>query len=146
MSVNPRNILFLDTNILVYAFDISAGFKHDLAAQLVKSCWEDETGCLSIQVLQEFFVTVTRKLASPLDQQTAKQIVVDLTNWQVHAPATSDFLQAIELQQEHQISFWDAQVIQSATALGCSQLLSEDLNSGQWYGSVQVINPFISSD
>ena len=78
MNVEPQAVYFLDTNILVYAYDRSAGQKHALAGQLMEACWENENGCLSIQVLQEFFVTVTRKLAMPLEYQTARQIVADL--------------------------------------------------------------------
>jgi predicted nucleic acid-binding protein len=146
MNVEPQAVYFLDTNILVYAYDRSAGQKHALAAQLMEACWENENGCLSIQVLQEFFVTVTRKIAMPLDYQTARQIVADLAQWRLHAPKASDLLQAIDLQQSHQLAFWDAQVIQSAASLGCKQVLSEDLNHGQMYGEVQVINPFKEMD
>jgi predicted nucleic acid-binding protein len=146
MNVDPQVTYFLDTNILVYAYDRSAGRKHSLAAQLVEACWENENGCLSIQVLQEFFVTVTRKIATPLDPQTARQIVADLAQWRLHAPDASDLLQAIELQQNYQLAFWDTQVIQSAASLGCKRLLSEDLNHGQVYGEVQVVNPFREQD
>ena len=96
MNVDPQVVYFLDTNILVYAYDRSAGQKHDLAVQLMEACWEYENGCLSIQVLQEFFVTVTRKIAAPLDPQTARQIVADLAQWRLHTPEASDLLQAIE--------------------------------------------------
>jgi len=143
MSVDPKVDYFLDTNILVYAYDLSAGSKHSLAAQLVEGCWENENGCLSLQVLQEFFVTVTRKIITPLEHQTARQIVSDLTHWRLHAPKASDLLQAIDLQQIYQLAFWDALVVQSAASLSCKQLFSEDLNHGQVYGEVQVINPFM---
>ncbi len=142
MSADPKVDYFLDTNILVYAYDISAGQKHTLAAQLVQGCWDNENGCLSLQVLQEFFVTVTRKIMPPLDHQTARQIVADLTQWRLHAPKAADLLQAIDLQELYQLAFWDALVIQSAASLGCKQLFSEDLNHGQAYGTVQVVNPF----
>ena len=142
MSADPKVEYFLDTNILVYAYDNSAGQKHTLAAQLVQGCWENENGCLSLQVLQEFFVTVTRKIMPPLDLQTARQIVADLTQWRLHAPKAADLLQAIDLQELYQLAFWDALVIQSAASLGCKQLFSEDLNHGQAYGTVQVVNPF----
>ena len=102
----------------------------------MESCWENENGCISIQVLQEFFVTVTRKIKTPLDLQTARQIVVDLAQWRLHTPKAYDLLQAIDLQQSYQLSFWDAQVVQSAINLGCKQLFSEDLNHGQVYGDV----------
>jgi predicted nucleic acid-binding protein len=142
MNVDPQVAYFLDTNILVYAYDRSAGQKHNLAVQLLEGFWENENGCISIQVLQEFFVTVTRKLAKPLDLLTARQIVADLAQWRLHAPKASDLLQAIDLQQSYQLAFWDAQVVQSAASLGCKQLLTEDLNHSQVYGNVQVINPF----
>ena len=146
MNVDPRVAYFLDTNILVYAYDRSAGQKHNLAAQLMEECWENENGCISIQVLQEFFVTVTRKITMPLDHQTSRQIVADLAHWRLHAPEASDLLHAIDLQQSYQLAFWDALVVQSAASLGCKQLLSEDLNHGQVYGDVKVINPFRETD
>jgi predicted nucleic acid-binding protein len=139
-------LLFIDTNILVYAYDRSAGGKHRLAAQLVKQCWENENGCISIQVLQEFFVTITRKIAMPLDLPTARQIVSDLAHWHIHTPEVSDLLWAIDLSQRYPISFWDAMVVQSAARLRCMRLFSEDLNNGQIYGDVHVINPFGESE
>jgi predicted nucleic acid-binding protein len=142
MSVDPQVEYFLDTNILVYAYDRSAGQKHILAAQLVEGFWENENGCLSLQVLQEFFVTVTRKIMPPLDHQTARQIVADLAHWRLHTPEASDLLQAIDFQRSYLLAFWDAMVVQSASCLGCKQLLSEDLNHGQVYGDVRVVNPF----
>ena len=87
-------------------------------------------------------MTVTRKLDTPLEHAKARQIVGDLAQWHIHALKTSDLLQAIDLQREHQLSFWDAQIILSAANLGCTFLLSEDLNHGQLYGNVQVNNPF----
>ena len=142
MNADPQEATFLNTNILVYAYDRSAGQKHRLARQLVEECWENENGCLSLQVLQEFYVTVTRKIAAPLEPQAARQIVADLAQWRIHTPQASDLLQAIDLQQQYQLAFWDALVVQSAASLGCKHLLSEDLNHGQTYGNVQVINPF----
>src|SRR4030065_260644 len=134
----PKDIL-RKAKILVYAYDSSAGQKHTLAAQLMEGCWENENGCLSLQVLQEFFVTVTRKIMQPLEHQTARQIVADLAHWRLHAPKSSDLLQAIDLPQSYQLAFWDALVVQSASCLGCKQLLSEDLNHGQMYGEVRVV-------
>jgi predicted nucleic acid-binding protein len=142
MSAIREGELFLDTNILVYAYDSSAGQKHSIAAQLVYGCWENGNGCLSIQVLQEFFVTVTRKISHPLKHIAARELIADLAYWRCHTPRTEDLLQGIDLQQKYQLSFWDAMVLQSATRLGCTQLISEDLSHGQIYGAVQVIDPF----
>jgi len=69
---------FVDTNVLVYAYDVSAGAKHERARALLEEFWESGAGCLSIQVLQEFYVNVTRKVAHPLDSDTALQVVTDL--------------------------------------------------------------------
>ena len=145
MSVDPQVEYFLDTNVLVYAYDRSAGMKQSIAAQFVSDCWENENGCLSIQVLQEFFVNVTRKISLPLEVQTARQLVLTSPNGVCTSLKASDLLQAIDLQQAFQLSFWDAMVLQSAARLECKQLLSEDVSHGQSYGDVQVINPFISN-
>jgi predicted nucleic acid-binding protein len=146
MNVDPQLDYFLDTNILVYAYDRSAGPKHAIAAQFMSDCWENENGCLSIQVLQEFYVNVTYKLPTPLDHQTARQIVADLAQWRLQTPEVGDLLQAIDYQQSFQLSFWDAMIVQSATRLGCRALISEDLSDGQLYGDVKVINPFREMD
>jgi len=145
MNVDPQTTYFIDTNLLVYAYDRTAGQKQELAARLLEACWENENGCLSLQVLQEFYVTLTRKLAVPLEQQVARQLVADLAQWRLHTPKANDLLQAIDFQQVYQIAFWDALVLQSATSLGCRYLLSEDFNHRQLYGTIQVINPFTES-
>ena len=133
---------FIDTNILVYAHDTSAGTKHALARNLVEELWASRNGCLSIQVLQEFYVTVTRKVTRPLPIAEAARIVADLSVWKVHAPQTEDVLGAIEIQQRYGIAFWDAMVVRSALRLGCQTLWSEDLNPSQAYEGVTVVNPF----
>jgi predicted nucleic acid-binding protein len=143
MNDESQEITFVDTNILVYAFDRSAGAKHQRAAQIIGRCWETQSGCLSLQVLQEFYVSVTRKIPNPLDIQTARNLVSDLAHWRVHSPDASDLLEAIDLQQRWQLSFWDAMIVQSAQKSGCRQLLSEDLSHQQMFGNVQVINPFL---
>ncbi len=139
MSDNRR---FVDTNVLVYAHDDSAGGKRDQARALVEQLWQSRDGCLSVQVLQEFFVTVTRKIAKPLDAETAKEIIADLSRWYVHVPAADDVLAAIGIHQRAGISFWDAMIVRSAAEIGCSVLYSEDLNASQEYSGVRVENPF----
>jgi predicted nucleic acid-binding protein len=97
---------------------------------------------LSIQVLQEFYVTVTHKVRQPLDVEMAIKIIEDLAFWRIYAPDARDIVGAIKLQQHHKLSFWDAMIIWSATQLDCKIIWSEDLNSGQVYEGVQVLNPF----
>jgi predicted nucleic acid-binding protein len=138
----PRNLQFVDTNILIYAHDVSAGPKHARAKELIRGLWASAQGCLSIQVLQEFYVNVTQKVAKPLTPEEAADIVADLAAWQVHRPNVEDILDAIRLQGAHQISFWDAMIIASAIRLGCRTIWSEDLNAEQVYDGVTVQNPF----
>ncbi len=136
---------FVDTNFLVYAHDISAGAKRDHAAQLVEALWESRLGCLSIQVLQEFYVTITRKVVRPLGSGAAAQIVADLAVWRVHVAEVRDVLDAIEIQRRYGVAFWDAMILQSALRLGCETVWSEDLNANQVYDGVRVVNPFAES-
>jgi len=142
--MNGANQLeFVDTHILVYAHDISAGQKHDKARRLVQSLWERRAGCLNVQVLQEFYVIVTQKVAIPLTPPAASQIIADLATWSVHRPGVADVLDAIRVQDRYQISFWDAMIIVSAMQLDCATIWSEDMNPGQVYDSVKVLNPFV---
>ena len=133
---------FLDTNVLVYAHDTSAGVKHEKAKALVGRLWETRDGCLSVQVLQEFYVTVTRKVTKPIDSAEAAQIISDLATWRIHEPGAQDVLGAVEIHRRYGISFWDAMIIQSASRLGCNLVWSEDLNPGQIYDQVTVRTPF----
>ncbi|MBN1313861.1 MAG: PIN domain-containing protein [Anaerolineales bacterium] len=138
----PRSLQLVDTNILIYAHDISAGHKHNLAKALISDLWQSRAGCLSIQVLQEFYVYVTQKVSKPLPAETAAQIIADLSLWKVHRPGTEDVLDAIRIQKRYQVSFWGAMILASALQLGCQVLWSEDLNPGQVHGQVEVKNPF----
>ena len=134
--------VFVDTNVLVYAYDQSAGVKYDHARYLLDQLWSDMRGHLSIQVLQEFYVIVTQKVGKPLESETAADIVRDLSYWRNHAPVADDILGAIDLQQRHGTSFWDAMILWSAQQLGCSTVWSEDMSEGQDYDGVRVFNPF----
>lgn len=142
MSADPLDFQFVDTNIFVYAHDRSAGYKHSVAKALIQDLWESQRGCLSIQVLQEFYVNVTQKIPKPLDRAEAQQLISDLAFWKVHTPEVKDILDAIEIQQNYPLSFWDAMIIQSAVRSGSNRIWSEDLNSDQVYAGVMVINPF----
>lgn len=139
MSVSRQ---FVDTNVLVYAHDVTAGDKHDRARALVEELWRSREGCVSVQVLQEFFVTTTRKIPKPLESIAATQIIEDLARWHVHAPVADDVLAAIGIHWRTGASFWDAMILQSASELGCEILHSGDLNPGQAYANVQVSSPF----
>jgi predicted nucleic acid-binding protein len=137
------NRQFVDTNILVYAHDVTAGGKHALARSLVEEMWDTREGCLSVQVLQEFFVTTTRKIPKPLDASAAARIIDDLAHWHVHVPAAVDVLAAIDIHERTGASFRDSMILRSAKELGCQVLHSEDLNPGQEYEGVLLRNPFL---
>lgn len=133
---------FVDTNILVYAEDREAKSKHVVARDLLVNLWENREGVLSVQVLQEFYVNVTRKLKKPLSVSRARDIVEEYLTWTVVDNSGRMLLDAIELQNKAQLSFWDALVVQAAIEAGCERLYTEDLNAGQRFGFVLVVNPF----
>jgi predicted nucleic acid-binding protein len=136
--------VFVDTNVLVYAYDKSAGHKRERARALLDQIWAANCGCVSVQVLQEFYVAATQKVKRPLAQETVVGIIRDLVFWRVHAPVAEDILGAIDLQRRHKIFFWDAMIIWSASQLGCSLIWSEDLSTGRSYDGVLVKDPFLS--
>ena len=136
---------FVDSNVLVYAHDNSAGWKQKVAQALLEQLWASDTGVLSTQVLQEFCVTVRRKSARPLSANETKQIVGALLSWEIVVNTPVSVLRALEIESRYQISFWDALIIQAAESSGAAILYSEDLASGQNYGSIRVVNPFTAS-
>jgi predicted nucleic acid-binding protein len=134
---------FVDTNIFVYAYDESAGAKHDKARALLLELLQNREGCLSMQVLQELFVSLTRKLREPLDSGEAARRVRYLSEWTLHIPDRSDLFSAMDLHRELHISFWDAMLIQSARRLNCRVLWTEDFSNGRSYAGVTARNPFL---
>lgn len=133
---------FVDTNILMYAHDITVGEKHARAKALVEDLWQNRSGVVSTQVLQELAVNLRRKAKRPLDARATRDVVSDYLAWQVVVNGGDSILEALELEARYQISFWDALVIQAAQIAGADVLYSEDLSDGQRYGSVKVENPF----
>jgi predicted nucleic acid-binding protein len=133
---------FLDTNILVYAEDRDDGDKHKQAIELVQDLWEGKDGVLSIQVLQEFFVTITRKVKRPIKTENAAKIIEQYLSWHVVENTGVLLLKAIDRMSAHHLSLWDALVLEAAISAGCEVLYSEDLTHNQRFGKLQVINPF----
>ncbi len=132
---------FVDTNIILYAYDCSDPVKHQKAAALLRGLWDSGLGCISIQVLQELYVNLTRKVPHPLHPDQARQIISDLGRWRHHVPGLDSLIKAVDIQQRYQISFWDAMIIGSALKLRCSVLWTEDLSHGQDYDGVKALNP-----
>ena len=133
---------FVDTNVLVYAEDRDAKTKHELARDLLVRLWDAREGVLSVQVLQEFYVSVTRKLKKPVTSAKALDIIEEYLTWTVVENTGRLLVEAIALQQRVQLSFWDSLIVQAAIEAGCDRLYSEDLTAGQKLGSVVVVNPF----
>ncbi len=138
-----ENKLFLDTNILIYAYDISAGKKNEIARKLVVDLWETQSGCLSTQVLQEFFVCVTKKIPKPLDINRAKEIVHDLLNWNIVVNDGGTIIKAINIHLDYKFSFWDSLIIQSAINGGAETLYTEDFVGAEKIKGVEITNPFV---
>ncbi len=132
---------FLDTNILVYAHDASAGAKRAAARALINRLIGERSGLLSIQVLMEFYVTVTGKLAKRIPGATAAAIVEDFGTWRVFSPVVEDIGAAASLADRYAINFWDAMIVRAAQALEASVIWSEDLNAQQ-YAGISLRNPF----
>jgi predicted nucleic acid-binding protein len=135
-------IHFLDTNILVYAHDRSAGRKHQRARGLVEQLWATSEGVLSTQVLQELCINLRRKMENPFSSREVREIIHDYLRWRIVVNTPESVLQALELEARYKISFWDALILQAAESAGATVLYSEDLAAGQSYDGVRVINPF----
>lgn len=134
--------VFVDTNILVYARDRAAGEKQVRADALMRELWENRSGCVSVQVLNEYFVTVTQKLRPGMARDDAWADLVALQAW---SPVPMDWKlleQGRRLQQEHALSWWDALIVAAAQLANCAVLYSEDLAAGAVLGGVRVVNPF----
>jgi len=138
--VSPKT--FVDTNILVYAHDEGAGERHRAARALVERLWDDRSGVISTQVLQELVVNVRKKAARPVTTAEAAQLVRDYLAWEVVINDGAALLDALELEERFQLSFWDALIVQSAIASGARLLCTEDLSHGQRFRGVEVVDPF----
>jgi predicted nucleic acid-binding protein len=132
---------FVDSNILIYAHDVDAGAKHQVAKSVLRQLWADRTGVLSMQVLQEFYVNVTRKIATPLAKLQARLVVDTYSGWCIET-TPKEISAAFRIEDQAQIGFWDALIVASAAKSGAIRLLSEDLSPGQRIGGLFIENPF----
>ncbi len=137
---------FVDTNILMYAHDASAGAKHDRAKAVIEELWRSRSGVVSTQILQELCVNLRRKATRPVDLKAVREIVTDYLSWDVHVNTGESILEALELEERYRVSFWDALVLQAAESSGAAVLYSEDLSDGQMYNNVRVVNPLAVAD
>ncbi len=134
--------VFVDTNVLVYARDSTGPAKQERALAWLNRLWETQRGRLSFQVLHEFYVTVTRKLTPGLPFDAARSDVRDLLAWRPVALDGATLEEAWVMQDQFELSFWDALILAAARIARCDVLLTEDLQDGQVFAGVRVIDPF----
>lgn len=139
IAANP----FFDTNVLVYAYDSDTPDKRKTAQQLIGRHGATGTLNLSTQVLQEFYVTVTRKLKRPLTPGAARDIVADLAGFPTATIDVDLVMVAMDRSASDQLSYWDALIIESAIKAGCDVLYSEDLQAGRQIEGLTIVNPFV---
>lgn len=131
---------FLDTNILLYGYDLDAPSKRPIAQALIEQAWlQPGRTAISVQVLQEFHVNFVRRGHLPTE---ATALVGDFSLWPVIDHSLALFRLGLSVQARWQLSLWDAMIVAAAQTSGARELLSEDLNHGQDYGGVRVVNPF----
>jgi predicted nucleic acid-binding protein len=135
---------FVDTNILLYAHDLADPVKNQFAVDLLTRLWDDNTGVISTQVLQEFAVNLQRRISLSLTFQEVRARIALYLDWEVVVNGKGAVLRGLDAKERYQISFWDAMIVQAAESAGCEVLYSEDLSHGQEYGGVLVVNPFLS--
>ena len=133
---------FVDSNVLIYAHDIDSGTKYRVANSILRELWEHRLGVMSLQVLQEFYVNITKKIRTPLSKNKARLVVESYLSWCAET-TVAEITTAFRLEDDARISFWDALIVASAIKRGASRILSEDLNTGQRIAGVLIENPFV---
>jgi len=135
--------VFVDTNVFVYLFDSDESTKQNTARNLLDRLANEATIVVSTQVLQEFYVSVTRKLAQPLPPENAVEATRGLATYHVVQVDPSMVFTAIALHQHEKTSFWDALILRAALESGCELLVSEDMQHGKRFENLRVDNPFL---
>ena len=133
---------FVDTNVLIYAHDVDAKTKHQTAKNVLRELWSERAGVLSTQVLQEFYVNVTRKIQRPISKASARMVVTTYAAWCLETTA-AEISTAFQIEDASKIGFWDALIVAAALKGGATRILSEDLNPGQSIAGVLIENPFV---
>jgi predicted nucleic acid-binding protein len=142
MSADVQTNIFVDTNVFVYARDASEPTKQTIAADWIRELWLERRGRTSVQVLNEFYVTVTRKLVPGMSRDEAWDDIQALMAWDPHPLDRGAMLRAREIERRYQLSWWDSMVVAAAELQECALLLTEDLQHGLACGSVRICNPF----
>ena len=133
---------FFDTNILVYGYAQDEGGKQKIASELIQKNWEEHLACTSFQVLQEFLVTVTSKIKTPISFKEATTICENLFTWEPVITNDHVLRKAFQLKERFKVHFWDAAILAQALVLDCDILYSEDFQDGFKVDDLSVMNPF----
>ncbi len=133
---------FFDTNVLVYLFDEESTEKRSLAHECFRAAVQDGSFVISTQILQEFYVAVTRKLQQPVSPDAARAALEEFSKLPVIPVDTAMIVAAARTSHSHTVSFWDALVVEAAQAAGASVLVSEDFQDGRRFGELLIMNPF----
>ncbi len=134
--------IFVDTNILVYSHDVDAEQKHQIAQNILLELWKNRNGALSVQVLQEFYVTMTRKVLHPIPPNSVRNIIRDYFSWHIEINDLNSILIASRIGDDYKISFWDALIVAAALKAKADKILTEDLQAGQIIEGIRIENPF----
>ena len=134
---------FFDTNILVYANDSSEKVKQNIARDLIKDSLHKQNGVISVQVLSEFWVTVTRKIKTPLSIEIAEKEIELFQLMEIVDLDYQLFKEAIRFQRLIHISYWDSLILAASHSSGCKKIYTEDLNHGQIISNMELCNPFL---
>ena len=134
--------IFIDSNVLIYAHDADAGVKQKVAGDVLKDLWSSGLGIISTQVMQEFYVNVTRKIPTPLARSSVRTILSNYTRWQVEQVSPTTVLAASRIEERYKLSFWDSLILAAAQQGGAEKILTEDLHAGQKIDGILVENPF----
>ncbi|MGB4137382.1 MAG: PIN domain-containing protein [Microbacterium sp.] len=138
-----RERAFLDTNVLVYAYEPDAGPRHEVAATLLDGLGRSRRATLSVQVMLEFHNTMTRRMRHVgYTPDVARRLMQRFSRWPTHSPVAEDVVAAVALSHEAQLSIWDAMIVRSAQQMGCGVLWTEDLSHGQVIEGVEIRSPF----
>jgi predicted nucleic acid-binding protein len=143
--MNESLKVFVDTNVLVYIYDVDAGAKQRRADRVISGLWHRKQGVISTQVLQELYVTLRRKLPPALNPRIAQEATEYYSQWVARLTEPSDIHAAVELESRISISFWDALIVVMALKSGAQLLLTEDLQHGQTIDGLLIENPFVTT-
>jgi predicted nucleic acid-binding protein len=139
---DPEITTFVDTNVLVYAYDRSETVKHPIASALLTRLWDERTGVISTQVLQEFYAVATNKLKLAMAPVEAREIIEQYSAWPVVLLDTPLILNASRIHEQESISWWDAMIVEAAHVAGAARLVTEDMGDGREIEGVRIVNPF----